>query len=162
MGRSRPVRARGLKRQRVVLPRVPCVAPRAGAWIETHTPQCGRLRWLSRPVRARGLKLAVLVAALGCLLSRPVRARCLRTTTRVEAHFPPNYLFTPSAKAVRSREPAGMCSIRHAWPYVLYQKATTSFQLLVSEAPNANLLSSLQIFRVPSRRKTLELRRRKS
>src|SRR5487761_888680 len=58
-GESRPARARGLKRWldggRAV--RAPVVAPRAGAWIETamRSTTCF-LPNVSRPARARGLK----------------------------------------------------------------------------------------------------------
>ncbi len=54
---SRPVRARGLKHRNTVEPiENTGVAPRAGAWIETHYPHGFRRYRRSRPVRARGLK----------------------------------------------------------------------------------------------------------
>ncbi len=77
---SRPMRARGLKQERVnVFPRIPPVAPHAGAWIETNSCAfIGRLTMESRPMRARGLKPAYILKALAGYQSRPMRARGLK------------------------------------------------------------------------------------
>ena len=55
--RSHPVRVRGLK-HRYILQRhtIPCVAPRAGAWIETDMSSTFGGGMMSHPVRVRGLK----------------------------------------------------------------------------------------------------------
>jgi len=60
LGLSRPTRARGLK-QAILAYRLvrSCVAPHAGAWIETLQRVSGHHRHCpSRPTRARGLKLS--------------------------------------------------------------------------------------------------------
>ena len=55
---SRPMRARGLKPpETATQPSAGCVAPHAGAWIETRFSQLFPIKnLLSRPMRARGLK----------------------------------------------------------------------------------------------------------
>ncbi len=54
------------------------VAPRAGAWIETHGPGVACSHISSRPVRARGLKLHRVCDVELAGESRPVRARGLK------------------------------------------------------------------------------------
>ncbi len=77
--RSRPTRARGLKRAEKATPGPwYTVAPYAGAWIETPSPRVTRWESLSRPTRARGLKPQSIVNRVLAILSRPTRARGLK------------------------------------------------------------------------------------
>ena len=76
---SRPVRARGLKPSPPLKDRYDQnVAPRAGAWIETHPCRRSHPWAVSRPVRARGLKQTVKRSVNTHVRSRPVRARGLK------------------------------------------------------------------------------------
>ena len=54
------------------------VAPRVGAWIETHKRLVRTVKLLSRPVWARGLKLSYLTVCFVPIMSRPVWARGLK------------------------------------------------------------------------------------
>jgi len=54
------------------------VAPRAGAWIETHKAAAGLCAAQSHPVRVRGLKHGDVVAAIIANVSHPVRVRGLK------------------------------------------------------------------------------------
>ena len=55
-----------------------CVAPHAGAWIETCGVR-GRLNTtLSHPMRVRGLKLSVVTLSLRSMVSHPMRVRGLK------------------------------------------------------------------------------------
>ncbi len=79
--RSRPARARGLKRRsRWLQCRTRPVAPRTGAWIETSTRKAySGMPSGSRPARARGLKQRhSRPVRLARLQSRPARARGLK------------------------------------------------------------------------------------
>ena len=103
--RSRPSRARGLKRiGRAFVEKCPAVAPFTGAWIETpsirtrrnirtvapftgawietRSPDRPPCRPRSRPSRARGLKPSPCWLASPRTMSRPSRARGLKLRTR--------------------------------------------------------------------------------
>ena len=54
------------------------VAPRAGAWIETHILTRGAYPEASHPVRVRGLKPNGIASTGGRILSHPVRVRGLK------------------------------------------------------------------------------------
>ena len=78
--RSRPTRARGLKRVHYSVRTIDAlVAPHAGAWIETNQFSDVRKVKLSRPTRARGLKPSSCRAfSFVVSRSRPTRARGLK------------------------------------------------------------------------------------
>ena len=58
---------------------IPCVAPRAGAWIETYSSTiAGIIGISSPPARGRGLKLVVLCLPESSLSSPPARGRGLK------------------------------------------------------------------------------------
>ena len=76
---SLPVRERGLKYTLDLLyVRVPCVAPRAGAWIEISYVYSYIEGSLSLPVRERGLKLHGKASFSCSSRSLPVRERGLK------------------------------------------------------------------------------------
>jgi len=73
------VRVRGLKhRTESGCNSVVCVAPRAGAWIETSPPQALSYPCMSHPVRVRGLKPSMKIKELIDTRSHPVRVRGLK------------------------------------------------------------------------------------
>ena len=73
------MRVRGLKRDhRPRNGRTVLVAPRAGAWVETHSQTALISLVLSHPVRVRGLKLLNIVLAHIVQESHPVRVRGLK------------------------------------------------------------------------------------
>ncbi len=80
MIRSRLVQARGLKLEGVRLVHPDrCVAPRAGAWIETRRAREAHLHRLrSRLVQARGLKRPQIKDCVARTMSRLVQARGLK------------------------------------------------------------------------------------
>ena len=82
MAGSRPSRARGLKQYRSWYAyQQPCVAPLAGAWIETGWGNRDHaINYASRPSRARGLKLNDAKLRNPLSASRPSRARGLKLT----------------------------------------------------------------------------------
>ena len=76
---SRPAWARGLKPSgmRSIVGTI-YVAPRVGAWIETHIFGYTKTRLLSRPAWARGLKPTRQAEIKVCKTSRPAWARGLK------------------------------------------------------------------------------------
>ena len=80
---SPPVRGRGLKLLQPLYFRLfQCVAPRAGAWIETGPTPISTVIEASPPVRGRGLKRPCTQSRGRCRKSPPVRGRGLKQASR--------------------------------------------------------------------------------
>ena len=85
---SHPVRVRGLKplNNYDVMTSFH-VAPRAGAWVETHSNRKHQHSSQSHPVRVRGLKLNVLYTKQPMEMSHPVRVRGLKPKSFCKSSF---------------------------------------------------------------------------
>ena len=97
---SRPVRARGLKQANLFAKRnTRAVAPRAGAWIETHMRDLDEVTASeSRPVRARGLKLVLEAAAGGTSWVAPRAGAWIETPLRLRGSPGPSACRAPCGR----------------------------------------------------------------